>query len=103
MDKAIELCNIPKCSDKMWLYIIVTFVCFITIIVFTLIIFLCKKYKKRGVTNIQNVSVYTKNVNQQYYYVRLYLIYKLLKGEKMLLKFYIVLPFNVDFCYKRTL
>lgn len=57
MEKNIEHCDIPKCSEKMWLYIIVSFVGVATIIIIVVSICCCKKYKKRGMTNIQNVSV----------------------------------------------
>lgn len=56
LDKAFEHCDIPKCSEKMWLYIIVSFVAVATIIIIVVSICCCKKYKKRGMTNIQNVS-----------------------------------------------
>lgn len=57
-DIARELCNIEKCSDKMWLYIISTFIVIGLIIIIITTILCCKKYRKRGMTNIQNVSVW---------------------------------------------
>lgn len=61
VEKVIELCDISKCSDKMWLYVIAPFASF-TVIVFTVItIMCCRKYRKNaqrdGITNIQNVGV----------------------------------------------
>lgn len=54
-EKSIEHCGIPKCSDKMWLYIIIAFVSIATLVIITITIICCKKYRKRGMTNIQNV------------------------------------------------
>lgn len=50
-----EMCNIEKCSDKMWLYIISTFILFGLVIIIVTTILCCRKYRKRGMTNIQNV------------------------------------------------
>lgn len=54
--KTIEFCNIPKCAEKMWLYIIVgTLVSGLSL--FLLVVILCcRKCKTKGVSNIQNVS-----------------------------------------------
>lgn len=61
VEKVIELCDISKCSEKMWLYVIAPFASF-TVIVFTVItVMCCRKYRKNdqrdGIANIQNVRV----------------------------------------------
>lgn len=61
VEKVIELCDISRCSDKMWLYVIAPFAS-LTVIVFTAItIMCCRKYRKNvqrdGIANIQNVGV----------------------------------------------
>lgn len=55
--KTIEFCAIPKCADRMWLYIIVVFVGLATILVLIIVIVFYKKFKKSQTTNIQNVSI----------------------------------------------
>ncbi|XP_037051223.1 tyrosine-protein kinase transmembrane receptor Ror [Bradysia coprophila] len=65
LDKATEHCDIPKCSEKMWLYIILSFVGVAIIIIIVVSICCCKKYKKRGMTNIQNINL--PNVDKNIY------------------------------------
>ncbi|KAJ6641007.1 Tyrosine-protein kinase transmembrane receptor Ror, partial [Pseudolycoriella hygida] len=65
LEKVIEHCNIPKCSDKMWLYIIVSFIGVAIIIIIVVSICCCQKYKKRGMTNIQNINL--PNVDKNIY------------------------------------
>lgn len=55
--KTIEFCAIPKCADRMWLYIIIVFVGLATLIVLIIAIVFYKKFKKSETTNIQNVSI----------------------------------------------
>ncbi|XP_063705293.1 tyrosine-protein kinase transmembrane receptor Ror isoform X2 [Culicoides brevitarsis] len=55
--KTIEYCNITKCAEKMWLYIIAgTLVLALTLFLIVIII-CCRKCKKKGVSNIQNINV----------------------------------------------
>lgn len=51
-----EHCNIPKCADKLWLYVIFGFVAVATILVTIASVIVCRKIRKNGTTNIQNVS-----------------------------------------------
>jgi receptor tyrosine kinase-like orphan receptor 1 len=54
--QTIELCDIPKCADKMWFIIICALALFLLFtFLFTLLV-CCKKMRKQGVSNIQNVS-----------------------------------------------
>jgi receptor tyrosine kinase-like orphan receptor 1 len=54
--KTVELCDIPKCADRMWFLIICGLVTFLSLtLCFTLVV-CCKKMRKQGVSNIQNVS-----------------------------------------------
>lgn len=59
VEKVIELCDIPNCSDKMWLYVIAPFASLIILIITMCICLGCRKYRKNaqrdGITNIQNV------------------------------------------------
>ncbi|KAL9699926.1 hypothetical protein quinque_003367 [Culex quinquefasciatus] len=57
LKKTIEFCEITKCSDRMWLYLIVGFVAFSTVIVLVVTIVCCRKYRKHGVSNIQNINL----------------------------------------------
>lgn len=55
--QTIELCDIPKCADKMWFIIISVLAIFLFLtILFTLLV-CCKKMRKQGVSNIQNVGL----------------------------------------------
>lgn len=62
VEKVIELCDIPKCSDKMWLYVIAPFISFVLLIVITTSLMCCRKFRKNvsrdGITNIHNVRVH---------------------------------------------
>ncbi|XP_029735842.2 tyrosine-protein kinase transmembrane receptor Ror isoform X2 [Aedes albopictus] len=57
LKKTMEFCDIPRCSERMWLYIIVGFIAFCTLIVVIVTIVCCKKYRKHGVSNIQNINL----------------------------------------------
>ncbi|EAT37666.1 AAEL010374-PA, partial [Aedes aegypti] len=57
LKKTMELCEITRCSERMWLYIIVGFVAFCTLIVVIVTIVCCRKYRKHGVSNIQNINL----------------------------------------------
>ncbi|XP_058460965.1 tyrosine-protein kinase transmembrane receptor Ror [Malaya genurostris] len=57
LKKTIEFCEIQKCSERMWLYLIVSFVAFITTLIVVISIVCCKKYRKHGVSNIQNINL----------------------------------------------
>lgn len=55
--KTIEYCNITKCAEKMWLYIIAgTLILGLSLFLFVIIL-CCRKCKRKGVSNIQNVSL----------------------------------------------
>lgn len=54
--KTVELCDIPKCSDKMWFMIICALVLFLLTTMFITLLVCCKKMRRQSVSNIQNVS-----------------------------------------------
>ncbi|XP_065079772.1 tyrosine-protein kinase transmembrane receptor Ror-like [Ochlerotatus camptorhynchus] len=56
LKKNIEFCEITRCSERMWIYIIVSFVAFCSMIVVVVTIICCRKYRKHGVSNIQNIN-----------------------------------------------
>lgn len=53
--KTIEYCNITKCAEKMWLYIIAGTLILALSLFLIVIILCCRKCKRKGVSNIQNV------------------------------------------------
>lgn len=53
--KTIEYCNITKCAEKMWLYIIAGTLILGMSLFLIVIILCCRKCKRKGVSNIQNV------------------------------------------------
>uniref|UniRef100_A0A182PLA4 Kringle domain-containing protein n=1 Tax=Anopheles epiroticus TaxID=199890 RepID=A0A182PLA4_9DIPT len=57
MQKTIEYCDIPKCSERMWMYIIIGFVAIISPLFIGIGVFCCRKYRKHGVSNIQNINL----------------------------------------------
>ncbi|XP_055537399.1 tyrosine-protein kinase transmembrane receptor Ror [Wyeomyia smithii] len=57
LKKTIEFCEIQRCSERMWLYLIVSFVAFSTTIFIIVTILCCRKYRKHGVSNIQNINL----------------------------------------------
>uniref|UniRef100_A0A182YKY0 Kringle domain-containing protein n=1 Tax=Anopheles stephensi TaxID=30069 RepID=A0A182YKY0_ANOST len=57
MQKTIEYCDIPKCSERMWMYIIIGFVAVISPLFIGIGVFCCRKYRKHGVSNIQNINL----------------------------------------------
>jgi receptor tyrosine kinase-like orphan receptor 1 len=57
--KTVEICKIPKCADKMWFYIIISFIGIATFIMLFVIVLCCKKFRKPTVANIQNVRFLT--------------------------------------------
>ncbi|XP_058831666.1 tyrosine-protein kinase transmembrane receptor Ror [Topomyia yanbarensis] len=65
LKKTIEFCQIQKCSDRMWIYLIVGFVVFVATIIISISVVCCKKFKKHGVSNIQNINL--PNVDKNIY------------------------------------
>lgn len=63
VEKVIELCDIPRCSDKMWLYVIAPFISFVLLIVVTVSVVCCRKFHKNdsreGISNIHNVRAFS--------------------------------------------
>ncbi|KFB50586.1 hypothetical protein ZHAS_00018903 [Anopheles sinensis] len=57
MQKTIEYCDIPKCSERMWMYIIIGFIAVISPLFIGIAVFCCRKYRKHGVSNIQNINL----------------------------------------------
>ncbi|XP_035786787.1 serine/threonine-protein kinase mig-15-like [Anopheles albimanus] len=57
MQKTIEYCDIPKCSERMWMYIIAGFIAVISPLFIGIAVFCCRKYRKHGVSNIQNINL----------------------------------------------
>ena len=55
--QTIELCDIPKCADKMWFIIIAALAIFLFLTVLFTLLVCCKKMRKQGVSNIQNVGL----------------------------------------------
>lgn len=55
--KNIELCNISKCAEKMWLYIIMGTLISGLSLFMIVVILCCRKCKTKGVSNIQSVSL----------------------------------------------
>ncbi|XP_054742256.1 tyrosine-protein kinase transmembrane receptor Ror [Anastrepha obliqua] len=64
-EKIIELCDIPKCADKMWFYIFVTIGTVIGCVVFYMFYVCLKKRRNGGMTNIQNIN--TPNADKNIY------------------------------------
>jgi receptor tyrosine kinase-like orphan receptor 1 len=54
--KTVELCDIAKCSDRMWLVVICALVIFLMCTMFVVLLVCCRKMKRQSVSNIQNVS-----------------------------------------------
>jgi receptor tyrosine kinase-like orphan receptor 1 len=54
--KTVELCDIQKCSDKMWFIIICALILFLMTTMCITICVCCKKMRRQSVSNIQNVS-----------------------------------------------
>ncbi|XP_055613922.1 tyrosine-protein kinase transmembrane receptor Ror-like, partial [Uranotaenia lowii] len=57
LKKTMEFCTITRCSDRMWMYIIAGFIVFSATIVVAITIVCCRKYRKHGVSNIQNINL----------------------------------------------
>lgn len=55
--KTVELCDIQKCSDKMWFIIICALILFLMTTMFITLLVCCKKMRRQSVSNIQNVSL----------------------------------------------
>lgn len=53
--KNVELCNIPKCAEKMWLYIIMGTLISGLSLFLIVVILCCRKCKTKSVSNIQSV------------------------------------------------
>ncbi|XP_036226416.2 tyrosine-protein kinase transmembrane receptor Ror [Bactrocera oleae] len=64
-EKSIELCDIPKCADKMWFYIFVTIGTVIGCVIFYMVYVCMKKRREGGMTNIQNIN--TPNADKNIY------------------------------------
>lgn len=60
VEKVIEMCDIPRCSDKMWLFVIAPFISLVLLLMITVSIVCCRKFRKNdsrdGISNIHNVS-----------------------------------------------
>lgn len=54
--KTVELCDIAKCSDRMWLLVICALIIFLGTTMFVVLLVCCRKMKRQSVSNIQNVS-----------------------------------------------
>lgn len=54
--KTVELCDIAKCSDRMWLLVICALIIFLGMTMFVVLLVCCRKMKRQSVSNIQNVS-----------------------------------------------
>lgn len=58
--KTVELCDVPKCSGRMWLYGI-TAMSFVLIIIIIAVSIVCiKTFRKRNTSTIQNVSIFAR-------------------------------------------
>lgn len=59
VEKVIETCDIPRCSDKMWLFVIAPFISLVLLLMITVSIVCCRKFRKNdsrdGISNIHNV------------------------------------------------
>lgn len=55
-EKIIEPCDIPKCSDSIWVYIYMTMGALLSIFLMYVIIYSFRRRRNHGMTNIQNVS-----------------------------------------------
>ncbi|XP_046865864.1 tyrosine-protein kinase transmembrane receptor Ror isoform X2 [Drosophila willistoni] len=58
-DRTIEVCNIPKCADKVWFTIVIvtgTVVAAIFIIIFLTVVLKRNTHVRNGMTNIQNIN-----------------------------------------------
>lgn len=60
--KTVDLCDIPKCSDKMWFIIICALIIFLMSTMCITLCLCCKKIRRRSVSNIQNVSTKKPNL-----------------------------------------
>ena len=56
-EKIIEPCNIPKCSDSIWIYIYMTIGTLLCIFFIYVVISFFRRRENNGMTNIQNVRI----------------------------------------------
>lgn len=61
--RTIELCDVPKCSDRMWFLIICGLIMFTTITMCVTALVCCRKFRKQGVSNIQSITLPTADKN----------------------------------------
>lgn len=69
--KTVEYCQISKCAEKMWLYIISGTLISGVSLFLLVVVFCCRKCKTKGVSNIQNVrkrSNYMVTVKYNYFF-----------------------------------
>ncbi|XP_037894224.1 tyrosine-protein kinase transmembrane receptor Ror [Glossina fuscipes] len=64
-EKIIEPCNIPKCSDSIWMYIFTTLGALLSFLFMFIFLKLLKRKKNNGMTNIQNIN--TPNADKNIY------------------------------------
>lgn len=64
VEKVIEPCEIPRCPDKIWMFVIAPFISCVVLILVTVSMVCCRKIRKNeardGISNIHNVSVHAK-------------------------------------------
>lgn len=69
VEKVIEMCDIPRCSDKMWLFVIAPFISLVLLLMITVSVVCCRKFRKNdsrdGISNIHNVSCLIARQNSQ--------------------------------------
>ncbi|XP_037813776.1 tyrosine-protein kinase transmembrane receptor Ror [Lucilia sericata] len=64
-EKIIEPCDIPKCSDSIWVYIYMTMGALLSIFLIYVIIHVLRRRGNHGMTNIQNIN--TPNADKNIY------------------------------------
>lgn len=61
VEKVIEPCEIPRCPDKIWMFVIAPFISCVVLILVTVSMVCCRKFRKNdardGISNIHNVSM----------------------------------------------
>ncbi|XP_037928086.1 tyrosine-protein kinase transmembrane receptor Ror [Teleopsis dalmanni] len=64
-EKLIEPCDIPKCADKIWFYIFITFGGIVCLLILYIVLIFFKRRQSNGMTNIQNIN--TPNADKNIY------------------------------------
>ncbi|KAM7353618.1 tyrosine-protein kinase transmembrane receptor Ror [Cochliomyia hominivorax] len=64
-EKIIEPCNIPKCSDSIWVYIYITIGALLSIFLLYVVVHYFRRKTNHGMTNIQNIN--TPNADKNIY------------------------------------